>query len=158
MVDTSSYRIRVIHGPNLNFLGKREPTVYGTGTLDDVNRALQDEGKSLSVELIISQHNGEGEIIDALQTTTDCDGILINPAAYTHTSVAIRDALASLSIPVVEVHLSNIHAREDFRKHSVTAPVCRGQISGFGIHSYILGVRALTEILKRERNLDSERK
>lgn len=154
----TSLTIRVIHGPNLNLLGTREPSLYGTDTLEDINRSLMEKGKTLSLELIISQHNGEGEIIDALQKSETCDGILINPAAYTHTSIAIRDALASLSIPAVEVHLSNIHAREEFRKRSITAPVCRGQISGFGGHSYILGLHALKEIVNREGSMDDRQK
>ncbi|GAX90896.1 type II 3-dehydroquinate dehydratase [Effusibacillus lacus] len=143
-------RILVIHGPNLNLLGKREPEIYGTTTLADINRQLSELAKQYSVELDFIQSNHEGEIIDRIHTAREsADGILINPGAYTHYSIAIRDALSAVSIPAVEVHLSNIHAREEFRKQSVVAPVVIGQISGFGEHSYALGLLALIEHLKR---------
>ncbi|AKL95286.1 3-dehydroquinate dehydratase AroQ [Clostridium aceticum] len=133
----------VIHGPNLNLLGTREPEVYGTVTLQQVNERLLAEAEKNGVELDIIQSNDEGEIINLLHKHRSLQGVIINPAAYTHYSVAIHDAIKSISVPVVEVHLSNIHSREEFRKKSVTAAACIGQISGFGYHSYILGLYAL---------------
>ncbi|AOY77058.1 type II 3-dehydroquinate dehydratase [Clostridium formicaceticum] len=133
----------VIHGPNLNLLGTREPEVYGTMTLNQVNEKLLEEAEKNSVELDIIQSNDEGEIIHLLHKHGDLQGVIINPAAYSHYSVAIHDAIKSISIPVVEVHLSNIHSREEFRRKSVTAAACIGQISGFGYHSYLLGLYAL---------------
>jgi 3-dehydroquinate dehydratase-2 len=141
----------VIHGPNLNMLGRREPDVYGTTTLEEINDAIQKEAKALGVEVETVQTNCEGEIVDVIQKSVEkYDGIIINPGAYTHYSYAIRDAIAGCSLPVVEVHLSNIYAREDFRKKSVTAPVVLGQISGFGTLSYILALRALSEAAKKK--------
>ncbi len=141
-------KILVIHGPNLNMLGKRQPEIYGDTTLEEINRLLFDRAKKADVELIIKQSNYEGEIIQNLQELhMEVSGIIINPAAYTHYSIAIRDALSALKVPVVEVHLSNIYAREEFRQHSVIAPVCRGQISGFGSNSYLLALEALLMIL-----------
>ena len=137
-------RILVLHGPNLNLLGIREPGIYGTTTLEGINQALTSLAAELYLELRVLQTNCEGAMVDAIQgAVADCQGILINPAAYTHTSVAIRDAIAATALPAVEVHLSNVHAREPFRSHSYIAPVAIGQICGFGANSYLLGLRAL---------------
>jgi 3-dehydroquinate dehydratase-2 len=134
----------VLHGPNLNLLGVREPGIYGSDTLETINQTLRELARELGCDLTIIQSNHEGMLVDAIQTALGtADGILINPAAYTHTSVAIRDALAAVGLPTVEVHLSNIHRREEFRRHSYIAPVAAGQISGFGRDSYLLGLRAL---------------
>jgi 3-dehydroquinate dehydratase-2 len=137
--------ILVIHGPNLNLLGTREPGIYGSTTLDGINGMLACLGEELGCRLIFFQSNHEGAIVDRIQQalTEGVAGILINPAAFTHTSVAIRDALAASGLPAVEVHLSNIHRREEFRHHSYIAPVALGQIAGFGPESYLLGLRAL---------------
>jgi len=141
-------KILVLHGPNLNLLGIREPGVYGTTTLEGINEALTELAAELSLELRILQSNHEGALVDAIQGAMgECQGILINPAAYTHTSVAIRDAIAAAALPAVEVHLSNVHAREAFRSHSYIAPVAVGQICGFGADSYLLGLRALAKRL-----------
>ena len=143
-------RILVLHGPNLNLLGIREPGVYGTTTLEGINASLATLARELCVELRTVQSNSEGALVDAIQgALADCDAILINPAAYTHTSVAIRDAVAATALPTVEVHLSNIHAREAFRTHSYLAPVAVGQICGFGPDSYLLGLRALVSLLEK---------
>lgn len=139
-------KILVIHGPNLNLLGQREPGVYGTLTLDEINVRLRDYAAAHGAELEIVQSNHEGAIVDALHSAREwASGVVINAGAYTHYSYAIRDAIAAIGIPTVEVHLSNIHAREPFRHTSVIAPVCRGQIAGFGWRSYILGLSALLE-------------
>ncbi|HJV66680.1 MAG TPA: type II 3-dehydroquinate dehydratase [Geomonas sp.] len=144
------YKILVLHGPNLNLLGIREPGVYGSTTLQGINEALTELAGELGVELKILQSNHEGVLVDAIQDARqECRGILINPAAYTHTSVAIRDAIAAVDLPAVEVHLSNIHAREAFRTHSYLAPVAVGQISGFGADSYLLGLRGLVGRLEK---------
>lgn len=137
------FPILVLHGPNLNFLGKREPEIYGKNTLDDINAILEKKAAELGLTLRIFQSNSEGGIIDIIQQNCDVSGIIINPAAYTHTSIAIRDAIVSTGIPTIEVHLSNIHAREEFRHRSIIAPVCIGQICGFGLNSYILALEAL---------------
>jgi len=140
--------ILVIHGPNLNLLGVREPGVYGQGTLAEIDAQLQGLAKELGLELRSVQSNVEGEIVNAVQAAAGkAQGILINPGAYTHTSVAIRDAIAAVGLPTVEVHLSNIYAREEFRHHSFIAPVAKGQIAGFGPQSYLLGLRALSSFL-----------
>lgn len=145
-----SAKILVLHGPNLNLLGTREPGIYGTTTLPGIDERLSELAGELSVELETLQSNSEGALVDAIQGAIgDCDGILINPAAYTHTSVAIRDAIAATGLPAVEVHLSNIHSREPFRAHSYIAPVAVGQISGFGAESYLLGLRALVGRLQK---------
>ena len=139
-------KILVINGPNINLLGTREPEIYGTMTLESIEKELKEYANSLNVELIFFQSNIEGEIVDAIQKSKyewDCNGIVINPAAYTHTSIAIRDAISAICLPTVEVHISNINSREEFRKHSFIAPVCIGQISGFGLNSYKLGIEGL---------------
>jgi len=143
-------KILIIHGPNLNLLGKRESDIYGTKTLDEINSLLKKLAKELKVELDIKQSNHEGEIVDIIQRSKNCDALVINPAAYTHTSVAIRDAIAAIEVPAVEVHLSNIHKREEFRHKSLIAPVAYGQISGFGYESYLLGLRAAVSIAKSQ--------
>lgn len=140
--------ILVVHGPNLNFLGRREPRVYGTTTLAEINRVLVEEGQRLGLGVSAVQSNHEGVLVDYIQSAWNVhQGILINPGAYTHTSVAIRDAIAAVAIPTVEVHLSNIHQREAFRHHSYIAPVAIGQICGFGADSYRLGLLALAHYL-----------
>lgn len=139
-------RILIINGPNINLLGTREPEIYGSLTLEKIEEELKTYASSLNVEVKFFQSNIEGEIVDAIQKAKyewDCQGIVINPAAYTHTSVAIRDAISAVAIPAVEVHISNIHRREEFRKHSFIAPVCIGQIAGFGAESYKLGMKGL---------------
>jgi 3-dehydroquinate dehydratase-2 len=142
-------QVLVIHGPNLNWLGKREPGIYGSETLDDLNNLLKKTATDLHMDLKIYQNNSEGQLIDFIQTESEwADGILINPGAYTHYSYALRDALAGTGLPVVEVHLSNIHKREEFRNISVIAPIAAGQITGFGFNSYVLGLKALKEIIE----------
>ena len=144
-------KFMILHGPNLNMLGKREPAVYGNQTLDDINASLAELASELGCELSLFQSNSEGELIDAIHKSAEMShGILINPAAYTHTSIAIRDALSAVGLPVVEVHLSNIHRRETFRHISMIAPVAIGQISGFGRDSYLLGLRALFNYVKNQ--------
>ncbi len=142
-------RVLVIHGPNLNLLGTREPTVYGDVTLDQVNDMLATLANELGVELSTFQTNQEGLMVDRIQSAMgNADGILINPAGFTHTSVALRDVLLATEIPFVEVHLSNIHAREEFRRTSLLADVAEGVVSGFGPDSYLLGLRALSTLLE----------
>ena len=138
-------KISIINGPNLNFLGTREPEIYGTQTLEDINKLVNDYGKEHGHELTFFQSNSEGALIDHIQDAyfNKVDGIVINPAAYTHYSYAIHDALKGIDLPPIEIHLSAIHSREEFRKNSVVAPACIGQISGFGADGYILGIIAL---------------
>lgn len=144
----------MLHGPNLNLLGQREPGIYGSVTLDDINRLLEQEGEKLQAQISFLQSNHEGVLVDAIQGVLGkYQGILINAGAYTHTSIAIRDALSAVNLPTVEVHLSNIYRREAFRHHSFIAPVAIGQISGFGAESYRLGLQALVTYL---RQLNSE--
>ena len=136
--------ILILHGPNLNLLGKREPEVYGDWTLEDINAELISCGQDLGVRVRCFQSNREGDLIDALHDARDwAAGVIFNPGAYTHTSVALRDAISAIEIPVVEVHLSNVYAREQFRHKSLLAPVCLGKITGFGWRSYLLGLQAL---------------
>jgi len=142
-------KILVIHGPNLNLLGQREPKVYGKVTLDRINVELKKLGKKEGIEVVTAQTNIEGEIVSLIQKARKTyKAIVINPGGYTHYSVAIRDAISSIKIPTVEVHLSNIYSREEFRQKSVIAPVAAGQISGFGMNSYILGLKAAIDLIK----------
>ncbi|GBO53664.1 3-dehydroquinate dehydratase II [Pseudanabaena sp. lw0831] len=145
-------KILVLHGPNLNMLGLREPEVYGSTTLAQINDRLAQDALELGAELSFLQSNHEGVLVDAIHAAFQVQqGILINPAAFTHTSVALRDAIASVNIPTVEVHLSNVYKREEFRHHSFIAPIAIGQISGFGAESYRLGLRALIAHLTASR-------
>jgi 3-dehydroquinate dehydratase II len=142
-------KILVIHGPNLHLLGRREPEVYGRVTLKRINEMVKQKAKERKVSVAFVQSNHEGEIVDAIGgASANFDGLLINPAAYTHTSIAIRDALAAAGIPVVEVHLSNIYAREEFRRKSLVSGVVKGAVFGFGPKSYILGLDALVDLLE----------
>jgi len=139
-------KVLVIHGPNLNLLGTRETGIYGSKTLDDINRDIADLASELGINVRTIQLNSEGDILDVIQKS-DYDALIINPAAYTHTSVAIRDAIAAVNKPAIEVHLSNIYKREEFRRKSYIAGVAAGQISGFGPESYLLALRAAKSIL-----------
>lgn len=144
-------KIRVINGPNLNLLGQREPDVYGDLTLDEIETAMRALAQSEGIELDFCQSNHEGEIVTWIQQAEqDCDALIINPAALTHTSVAIRDSLSAVSVPAIEVHISNIHAREPFRQISYTAPVAVGVITGFGKESYLLGLRAAKALIENK--------
>jgi 3-dehydroquinate dehydratase-2 len=143
-----SYKVLILHGPNLNLLGTREPEVYGSVTLDEINRRLQDRAAERGIEVRCVQSNSEGALIDAIHDARDwADGIVFNPGAYTHTSYALRDAIAAVGLPTVEVHLSNVDAREEFRRRSVIAPVCVGKVAGFGWYSYVLGLDGLIQVL-----------
>lgn len=139
-----------MHGPNLNLLGTREPSIYGRQTLDDINTSLGTLAKKMSVKLDCFQSNSEGDLVDRIQTS-DCHGILINPAALTHTSVALRDALIACTRPVIEVHLSNIFSREEFRRHSYISDIAVGVITGLGASGYLMGFKALVERIENER-------
>ena len=140
--------ILLLHGPNLNLLGLREPGIYGSLTLEEINRRALDFGRGLGLEVRCLQSNHEGALIDALhEARAWAAGVVFNPGGYTHTSVALRDAISAIVIPVVEVHLSNVYAREEFRHKSLVSAVCRGKISGFGWRSYLLGIQALFDIL-----------
>ena len=145
-----SYKILVLNGPNLNLTGLREPTHYGSATLDEINSALSEAASSLGIETVFFQSNHEGDIIDYIHSAIDnFDGIILNAGAFTHYSYAIRDAIAAVNVPTVEVHMSNVHAREEFRHTSVIAPVCIGSIAGFGSFSYHLALAALIERFKK---------
>jgi len=153
-------RILVINGPNLNFLGIREKGIYGTQDYNYLLSLLEEKAKELNIMIETFQSNCEGEIIDRIQKAyyDQVDGIIINPGAYTHYSYAIRDALASIVVPKIEVHISNIHQREEFRHTSVTAPVCNGQIAGLGLHGYLLAVDAIVEMKAKEEPIVLESK
>ena len=141
-------KILVIHGPNLTMLGEREPEIYGNITLENINAELVSLAKELNVDVETFQSNIEGEIVSKIGDARKVfDGLVINPAAYTHTYVAIRDAISGSKLPAIEVHISNVYAREEFRQISITAPVCKGQIAGLGIDSYLLALRGLARLL-----------
>ncbi len=142
-------KVSVIHGPNLNLLGVREPDIYGRVTLEEINDRIGELARELGIEVETCQHNSEGEIIDAIQLAgVNVDGIVINPAGYTHTSVAIHDALKAVAIPAIEVHLSNILAREDWRQRSITALACEAVIGGLGAESYLLALRGICALVE----------
>ena len=141
-------KVLVIHGPNLNILGKREPEIYGTLRLSDINRRIKSKATEMGIDVSTMQSNSEAEIIDAIQRG-DYDALIINPAAYTHTSIAIRDAISAVARPTIEVHISNVHKREEFRRRSYIAEVSQGQIIGFGAESYILALIAAKNILSK---------
>jgi 3-dehydroquinate dehydratase-2 len=143
-------RVKVIHGPNLNLLGEREPGVYGTDTLEEINKKIARRAAELDLEVEFFQGNGEGELVGALHDAIGkADAIIINPGAYSHYSIAVRDAIAAVRLPTIEVHLSNIRAREPFRKESVTAPVCVGAVTGFGTMSYIAALDLARDLVER---------
>jgi 3-dehydroquinate dehydratase-2 len=143
--------IMILHGPNLNLLGQREPEVYGKMTLEEIDQRLVTAGKELALEVRSFQSNSEGGLIDTLQAARAwASGVIFNPGGYTHTSVALRDAIAAIELPVIEVHLSNVYAREEFRHKSMISPVCAGKITGFGWRSYLLGLHALAGMLSGE--------
>ena len=147
MPPTPMKKVLVIHGPNLNRLGRREPDIYGRDTLETIDAEIVQAGKDSGIEVQTFQSNAEGELVDRIQQAAgEVDGLVINPAAYTHTSVALRDALQMLAIPVIEVHLSNIYRREAFRHHSMTAAAATGQITGLGKNGYLLALEALARM------------
>lgn len=140
-------KILFLNGPNLNLLGQREPGIYGTTTLDDIERRIQERATKLGVQIGFRQTNSEGQLVDWIQQArSEFDAIVLNAGGYTHTSVALRDAISATAVPTIEIHLSNVHAREEFRHRSLIAPVCCGQISGFGANSYILGLEAAVNL------------
>jgi 3-dehydroquinate dehydratase-2 len=142
-------KVLLLHGPNLNLLGTREPEIYGSMTLDDINEKMITLGKELGAEIKCLQSNHEGALIDALQDARAwADGVVFNPGGYTHTSIALRDAISAIQIPVIEAHLSNVYAREEFRHVSMISAVCKGKVVGFGWRSYELGLRGLIDIIK----------
>ena len=146
---TSRRSVLVIHGPNLNMLGRREPEIYGHQSLDEINAGLLAMGETLGLDVTTFQSNHEGEIVEKIQLAMgSCDGILINPAAYTHTSIAIRDALSLLDVPVVEIHLSNINKRQSFRHHSLIADIAAARIAGFGAQGYLLALQGLASLIE----------
>lgn len=152
-MSSSMAKVLVIHGPNLNMLGKRETGVYGSATLDEINNAVRLLAKELDADVSFFQSNSEGKLIDIIHEAAGAyDAIIINPGGYTHSSVAIRDAVAAVNIPTVEVHMSNIYSREEFRHHSYISPVAVGQISGFGVNSYLLGLRAAVDVVRPGNN------
>jgi 3-dehydroquinate dehydratase-2 len=141
--------ILVMNGPNLNLLGEREPHIYGSMTMDDINQRLVEEGQKLDLEVRTYQSNSEGALIDALQEARQwAAGVIFNPGAYTHDSIALRDCIAAITPPVIEVHISNVYARDEFRHKSVLSPVCKGKITGFGWRSYLLALHALAWIFE----------
>ncbi len=141
-------KVLLLHGPNLNLLGTREPEIYGSMTLDDINEKMITLGKELGAEIKCLQSNHEGVLIDALQDARAwADGVVFNPGGYTHTSIALRDAISAIQIPVIEAHLSNVYAREEFRHVSMISAVCKGKVVGFGWRSYELGLRGLIDII-----------
>ena len=146
---TDTLKVVIIHGPNLNMLGTREPEIYGSRSLEDINAVLTDLGKKLDLDVETFQSNFEGEIVEKIQQSSGtCRGLIINPAAYTHTSIAIRDALLLLDMPIIEIHISNIHRRESFRQKSMIADVATAQIAGFGSDGYIMALKALSGMIR----------
>ena len=143
-------KILILNGPSLNLLGSRNPDIYGNDTLEEIQKSLQNIAKELNIDLIFEQSNHEGVLIDILQKNSNCDGLIFNPGAFTHTSIAIADALESIEIPTIEVHLSNIYAREEFRSHSYIAPVAIGQISGFGSAGYLASLTLMHQFLQKK--------
>ncbi len=150
MMRIHMHRILILHGPNLNLLGSRETSIYGTGSLEELDRKIVEWGKSEGAEVTTRQSNGEADLIQWIQESPSrYDAIVLNPGAFTHTSIAIRDAIAAIPTPTIEVHLSNIYAREEFRHHSYVSAVAVGQIAGFGPYSYYLGIRAAIQHLNK---------